>query len=79
MVISDIISQVGILATGIPAIILVAMKNKWGFVLGLFSQPFWFITTFVNGQWGAFIASFVYTFSWALGIYEWFFKDRKKK
>lgn len=36
----DIISQVAIVFLGAGAIILVAKKNKWGFVLGLASQPF---------------------------------------
>jgi nicotinamide riboside transporter PnuC len=74
----DTISQVSVAILGTASIILVAKKNKWGFVLGLLSQPFWFITSFVNEQWGIFFLSFVYTGSWALGIYEWFYKDRKK-
>ncbi len=43
----DIIAQVGIVIFGAIAIILVAKKNKWGFVVGLLSQPFWFITSFI--------------------------------
>ncbi len=74
----DIISQVGIAATGIASIILVAKKNKWGFILGLASQPFWYITSFINEQWGIFFLNFAYTFSWGLGVYEWFFKKSKE-
>ena len=48
----DTISQIAIFVLGASAIILVAKKNKWGFVVGIFSQPFWFITSFVNQQWG---------------------------
>ena len=73
----DIISQVGVAIFGISAIILVSKKNKWGFVLGLLSQPFWYITSFTNKQWGIFFLSIVYTGSWILGIYEWFFKKNR--
>lgn len=75
----DTIAQIGIAIFGITAIILVSKKNKWGFVFGLLSQPFFFVTTLVNEQWGLFLLSIIYTFSWAFGIYEWFFKDKKKK
>ena len=75
----DIIAQVGITIFGVAAIILVAKKNKWGFVLGLISQPFWLITSWINQQWGVFFLSILYAFSWALGIYEWFFKGKKKR
>lgn len=73
----DIIAQIGVAIFGISAIILVSKKNKWGFVLGLLSQPFWYITSFMNKQWGIFFLSIVYTGSWILGIYEWFFKNKK--
>lgn len=75
----DVIAQIGITLFGITAIILVAKKNKWGFVFGLLSQPFWFITSFINKQWGVFFLSIIYFFTWLFGIYEWFFKDKKKK
>jgi nicotinamide riboside transporter PnuC len=75
----DTIAQIGIAIFGVTAIILVAKKNKWGFVFGLASQPFWLITSFLNKQWGVFFLSMIYVFSWALGVYEWFFKDNNKK
>ncbi len=74
----DQISQWIIPTLGVSAIFLVAKKNKWGFVLGLISQPFWFITSYTNQQWGVFIMSIAATFSWMLGIYEWFLKKEKK-
>ena len=73
----DQISQIAIMALGITAIILVAKKNKWGFVVGLTSQPFWLYTSFFNKQIGVFILSVVYVFTWTFGIYEWFYKDKK--
>ncbi len=73
----DIISQIAIVFFGASAIVLVAKKNKWGFVFGMLAQPFWYITAYINEQWGVFLVSFIYTISWGLGIYEWFFKDEK--
>ena len=70
----DGISQIALSILSPMAIILVAKKNKWGFVIGLATQPFWFITSLTNQQWGVFFVSLLYTGSWALGIYEWFFK-----
>jgi nicotinamide riboside transporter PnuC len=70
----DTISQIGITLFGFTAIVLVARKNKWGFVLGLASQPFWFITAYMNQQWGIFLLSIAYACTWSYGIYEWFFK-----
>lgn len=70
----DIIAQIGVSVFGVMAILLVSKKNKWGFVCGLLSQPFWFITTFHHRQWGVFFLTVVYTFSWGYGFYEWFFK-----
>lgn len=75
----DNISQIAITILSATAIILVAKKNKWGFVLGLASQPFWFVTSLINQQWGVFIVSIIFTGSWMLGIYEWFFKKEKIK
>lgn len=73
----DIISQIAIFVLGMTAIILVAKKNKWGFVLGFLSQPFWYITAYTHKQWGVFFVSFAYSLSWAYGIYEWFYKHKR--
>jgi nicotinamide riboside transporter PnuC len=75
----DEIAQVGLTLFSVAAIFLVAKKNKWGFVIGLLSEPFWFITSYLNKQWGIFILTCVYTVTWAYGIYEWFYKEDKKK
>ncbi len=55
------------LGKGILAIILVSRKNRWGFVFGLASQPFWFATSFINRQWGIFFLSVIYLGSWTYG------------
>lgn len=76
MTLWDIISQTIIAVFSTLALILIAKKNKWGFVFGLLQQPFWFITTFNSHQWGMFALSFVYTGTWLFGVYEWFFKKK---
>lgn len=76
-VLLDLAAQAAIACFGVLAVFLVAKKNKRGFVFGLLSQPFWFITSFVHAQWGVFFVSIVYAFVWCLGIYEWFFKKAK--
>jgi len=68
------ISQIGISIFGVLAIILVSRKNKWGFVCGLASQPFWYITAYLNHQWGIMFLNVIYTGSWIYGIYQWFYK-----
>ncbi len=75
----DLISQIGIFTFGVVAIFLIAIKNKWGFVIGLLSQPFWFMTAWINDQWAVFLLSIIYMFNWGLGIYTWFYKDKKSK
>lgn len=74
----ELLSQIAIPILGTLSIILIARKNKWGLVLGLAAQPFWFATAYINQQWGVFAVGFVYTASWIYGIYEWF-KDTKTR
>jgi len=76
MISIDLIAQIGVTIFGVSAIVLVARKNKWGFVLGLISQPFWIITSLINKQWGVLLLSIVYIGSWGYGIYEWFYKKK---
>ncbi len=71
----DIVSQIAIPILGLPAIFMVAKKKRWGFVVGLSQQPFWFFTTIYNHQWGITLLSVGYTISWIMGIYEWFWKE----
>ena len=41
---------------------------KWGFVIGLLSQPLWFLATLRARQWGMFACSVFYTGAWVQGI-----------
>lgn len=75
----DAVSQIAIFVLGVTSIVLVARKNKWGFVAALAVQPFWILTSYINKQWGIFFVSFVYGGSWLYGAYKWFADDRKAK
>lgn len=71
------ISQLFIFLLGAPALWLVGRPEKWsrwGFVLGLAAQPFWYWTTIENQQWGMLALNIVYTYNWSQGIYYRFFK-----
>lgn len=68
----DTIAQSFIFVLGVAAIVLVSRKNKWGFVCGLLSQPFWFFTTISNHQWPLVAMSVIYTISWIYGVRQWF-------
>lgn len=48
--------------------------NKWGFVVGLTGQPFWFYSTWINNQYGMFVLAIWCTYTWSIGIYNRFYK-----
>jgi hypothetical protein len=72
--IADIV-QALMLVTGAVAIVLAsrpAPVSRWGWLIGLASQPLWLYTTFAAGQWGMCALSVVYTFGWGNGVWrEW--------
>ncbi len=42
-------------------------KTKYGFLLGLFAQPFWLYETFINKQYGMLLLTLFYIFSYIKG------------
>lgn len=50
--------------------------KKYGYPIGLASQPFWAYSSFVNEQWGIFALTLFYTYSWSQGIYNYFIKTK---
>ena len=64
----EFVSQAAIFMGPVGAILL-GNGSRWGFVLGLATQPFWFYTSFRHRQWGIFIASIFYALGWAIGVY----------
>lgn len=74
---ADLVSQAFILFFGLGAIFMIScLKNKWGNVIGLIHQPFWYFTTWYHGQWVLFLMSLVYTIIWSVGIWQWFYKNK---
>jgi len=75
----DVFVQVSIAILGGLAIWLVGRLEdwkKWGYVVGLTSQPFWFYATIKGEQWGIFVLSIWYTYAWCQGIYNYWWKER---
>lgn len=73
------ISQILIGILGVTAILLVGRKDKWqrwGYIVGLIGQPFWFYSAYANEQWGIFVLSLFYTYSWGQGVYNYWIKNK---
>lgn len=49
--------------------------KKWGYVVGLASQPFWFYSSIVAMQWGIILLNLWITYCWLNGIYNYFFSS----
>ena len=70
--------QIMIAILGGSAIYLVGRNDKYkkyGYILGLLSQPFWLYSSLTSGQWGIFALSIWYTYSWSNGIYNYWISD----
>ena len=59
------ILQGAILALSGLSMLLLAYRPRAGALLGLLAQPFWLVSTWLSGQWGMFLLSLVYTWSFA--------------
>lgn len=69
------LTQAAILVLSAVAALMVASVgrwHRWGFVVGLCSQPFWLTATWQAEQWGIFALAVYYTFMWCVGIYRQF-------
>jgi len=53
--------------------------KKWGYVLGLVAQVFWYWETIDKEQWWILALNIAYTYSWCQGIYLYFYKNEKNK
>ena len=65
------INQVFLTLTSVIAIYLSQSDGKYikyACFFGLASQPFWFYSAYIGGQWGIFIISFFYLFAWLKGL-----------
>lgn len=78
----DFVCQIMIFVLGASGIYLLSRNDKyskWGFVLCLLSQPFWFISAYITNSWGIFAVSVIYCASYINGIKNWFYKTKKNK
>ena len=69
--------QTGLMVFSCGAIWLLAQKKpwaNWGYIVGIVGQPLWFYTTWVHAQWGIFIATCVFTYSYGQGIWNFWIK-----
>lgn len=63
--------QAALLILSATAAAMIALPEPWhgrGFVVGLASQPLWFVATWRARQWGMFALSAWYTGAWIVGI-----------
>lgn len=69
----EVISQILIAVTGGIAVYLSQQNNdrlkKFACLFGLVSQPFWWFSTLQSQQYGMFLLTLLYTYSWCLGVY----------
>ena len=73
----NIISQIAVMIFGAGAIWLVGRKEhwrRWGYIFGLIGQPFWIYSFISNHQYGMLAMTAFYTYSWAMGIYNYWIK-----
>lgn len=71
--------QVMIFIFGASGIWFVSRKEdwkRWGYILGLMGQPFWFYSALTNEQWGILALTAFYTYSWSQGIFNYWIKGR---
>lgn len=65
--------QIAILVLGVGAVFLANDPRepwrRWSSVVGLASQPFWFVATIKAHQWGIVLAAALYTVMWGRGFY----------
>lgn len=74
------INQFMLAVTTALALYLVSRDDewqKWGYIVGLFSQPFWFYAAITTMQWGIIVLNLWITYCWLNGIYNHFFKQKE--
>jgi len=71
------VSQFLLAVFSCSAIWLLARKSKWsrwGYIVGLLSQPFWLYIGIKNELWSIVFITLFYTYSWSLGVYNFWIK-----
>ncbi len=73
----SLICQIGIMLCGASSVWLMSRKERWrrwGYIIGLLAQPFWFVETISKGQYGIALISLWYTYSWGMGVWNYWIK-----
>ena len=69
----DYVSQAIITCTGFLSLYLMASQDPrtrfYAGCVGMFREPFWFFTAWVNGQYGIMLLVFVYGVNWGRLMY----------
>lgn len=74
----DVYIQIGIAILSGISIWLLSLKSKcrrWGFIVGLASEPLWIYVTFKEAQWGMFVLCIWFTYAYFQGIYNFWIKE----
>ncbi len=77
-----ILYEVMIFVLGAAAVFLLNTNSRWskyGAILGLLSEPFWLLSAWDSQSWGIFAVSVIYTLSYIMGVYNFWFRKTKKK
>jgi hypothetical protein len=75
------ISQIMLFLFGTLAVLLLTLNNrwsKWGPIIGVLAQPFFFYSAISDEAWGLFAVTFVYLFIYIYGIYNFWIKKETK-
>jgi hypothetical protein len=73
MTLREHVAQGAILLLTSCSMWLIAMpapSDRWGFLVGLAAQPFWFASTIRARQWGMFANSLIYTGALVFGLWQ---------
>ena len=78
----DVICQIMIPLTGVPALYLLVKKParpKLAVILGVVGQPFWYITAWHAHQWGIFAINLCYSTNWLYGVWQHWIKPWRER
>lgn len=74
MAVIDYLCQGIITCTGMGSLYYMASqeasKRLLGGLIGLFGEPFWFATAWINSQYGVMVLVFVYGVAWSRVVYK---------
>jgi hypothetical protein len=68
---------IGLLTPAGIALSQLARTAKYGCLVSLAAQPFWFYAAWQASQWGAFAACFVALAAWLCGVYTYWWKRQQ--